>query len=193
MASTETHLRLLANKLETSCLQLSLSQPLGGALVALQMVEVDAPLEVVVTAHCAQCSAPALLPSTRVGNATERMDVRAIPLTQARCFIDGGGAPKETLDKIELLVASSLWRTGMRVSSSNAGAVAPACVASGQVGAEARQSSASVDWRDCHAWVALDQVGAEVKQSRTPVDWKNSPHGTKRQARCLGRNEVLCG
>ena len=70
------------------------------------MVEVDVPLEAVVTAHYTQCNALIFVSSRTVGrNTIEMMDVCTIPIMCPPYFIEGG-TPKVTLYKIELLDTS---------------------------------------------------------------------------------------
>jgi hypothetical protein len=132
----------------------------GGALVAFQVNEVDVPFEAMIDAHYAQATAPLFLPSTMVRNAIELMDICMIPLMWAPYFI-GGGTPKETLDKIELLVAS--------------------------VPAANRDVYEFIQHWGSYACVALGQVGAKVNQSSVSTDWRDFPRGTKYNAWAEGR------
>ena len=66
--------------------------------------EVKVPLQTSMSdARCAQADAPAFLPASNAGG--KLTDICTIPLMQASCFV-GGDAPKGTLDKIELMLAS---------------------------------------------------------------------------------------
>jgi hypothetical protein len=77
----------------------------GGALLAFGLINVEVPSAAALTAHCAQAAAPLLMPHNAAGVDTELTDVCMIPLVWGPCFI-GGGTPKETCDKIELLIAA---------------------------------------------------------------------------------------
>ena len=118
----------------------------GGALNAFNTIDVDVPSEAAVIAHYAQANAPMFLPSVTGGENTALMEVCMIPLMWAPYFI-GGGTPKATLDKIDLLVASvpaedrHLYEFIQQWGRYS-------CVAAGNVGAEVNQSSVALDWMD---------------------------------------------
>ena len=63
------------------------------------------PTQATIDAHCAQANPPLFFPSDTLGEDIELLDVCMIPLMWAPYFI-GGGTPKATLDKIELMIAS---------------------------------------------------------------------------------------
>jgi hypothetical protein len=123
-----------------------LEPTVGGALGALDIVSVAVPSEAAVTAHYAQANAPAFLPSDTDGVDTDLRELCMVPLMWAPYFMSGG-TPKETLDKIELLVAS-VFAADRDVYQFIREWGRTACVAAGNVGAEVNQSSMSVEWRD---------------------------------------------
>ena len=92
------------------------------------------PTQATIDAHYAQAIAPMFLPSNTGGEDIELMDLCMIPLMWALYFI-GGGTPKATLDKIELMVTSvAPGDRGLYKFISQWGRYA--CVASGPFGAE---------------------------------------------------------
>jgi hypothetical protein len=117
----------------------------GGPLAAFSTVRVDVLPQAVITAHYAQADPP-ILPSTTAGVATDMLEVCMIPLMWAPYFITGG-TPKDTLDKIELLVVS-VPLADREVYEFIRDWGWYACVAAGPLGAEVNQSSISADWRD---------------------------------------------
>jgi hypothetical protein len=111
----------------------------GGALVALSTVNIDDPSQAVIDAHHAQAHAPVFLPSATAGVATNVMEACMIPLMWAPCFVMGG-TPKDTLDKIDLLVASVLMVCKFMQEWGRC-----VCAAAAPIGAEVNQSSISAD------------------------------------------------
>jgi hypothetical protein len=80
MIFMDMHLHLLANKLETSCLQLSSSQPMEQLWWDFRRWKLRClRRQWLVTAHCAQDSAPAFSLSTKMGDAVEMVDICMIP------------------------------------------------------------------------------------------------------------------
>jgi hypothetical protein len=106
------------------------------------------------------------VPHNAAGVDTEWSDVCVIPLMWGPHFI-GGGTPKETLDKIELLVAA-----------------APA--AADQDACESIQQ-----WGRCSC-VAAGNLGAEVNQPGSAVMWRVFPWGTQHNAWPEGRFKAVC-
>lgn len=118
----------------------------GGALGAFATAYVDVPSEAVVAAHYAQDHPPFFLPSTTAGVATDMIELCMIPLMWAPYFISGA-TPKETLDKIELLVAS-VAAADRHLYEFIQQWGRYACVAAGTLGADVNQSSVATSWRD---------------------------------------------
>jgi hypothetical protein len=86
-------------------------------LEAFATVSVQVPSEAAVHDHYTQNNAPIFMPSGTAGVATNLMEVCMIPLMWAPYFIMGG-TPKDTLNKIELLVASVPRKIAMCMRSS---------------------------------------------------------------------------
>ena len=76
------------------------------------------------------------------------MDVCMTPLMWPPTFIAGGGTPKATIDKIELMIALLVvpGERGLYAFISQWGQYA--CVASGLLGAEVNNSSVGTCWQD---------------------------------------------
>ena len=73
--------------------------------MAFQPAKVVVPsTQATIDAHYAQANPPVFLPSDTVREDIELMHVCMIPLMWAPYFI-GGGTPKATLEKIELMIA----------------------------------------------------------------------------------------
>jgi hypothetical protein len=123
----------------------------GGALLAFGLINVEVPSAAAITAHYAQAVAPLLMPHNTVGVDAELADVCMIPLMWGPYFI-GGGTPKETLDKIELLVAA--------------------------VPAADRDAHESIQQWGRYSCVAAGNLGAEVNQPGSAVMWRDFPRGT---------------
>lgn len=126
----------------------------GGILSAFTMSNVGVPTEAVINAHYAQVNPSVFLPSDTAGVATDLMEVCMIPLMWAPYFI-GGGTPKQTLDKIELLLATVPGGQRQAYESIHQWG-RYACVAAGQLGAELNQSSISTEWRDFPRGIAYN-------------------------------------
>jgi hypothetical protein len=120
----------------------------GGALAAFAIQAVDVPSAAAIDAHYAQANPPIFLPSDTPGIGKNLMDVCMIPLSMWAPYFIGGSTPKETLDKVELLVAAvpAGDRAEYQIIQDW---VRYACgVAAGTVGAEVNQSMVATDWRD---------------------------------------------
>ena len=116
------------------------------------------PTQATIDAHYAQANPLAVfLPSDTAGEDLEPMDVCMIPLVWAPYFI-GGGTPKATLDKMELMIASVVPADrALCEIISQWGQYA--CVATGQFGVEVNISTVGNSWRDfptrgvvCNRW-----------------------------------------
>ena len=140
----------LGDQLPSTCLE----SETGGVLSAFAMSDVEVPTEAVINAHCAQVNPSVFLPSDAAGVATDLMEVCMIPLMWAPYFISGG-TPKQTLDKIELLLATIPG--GERAAYEFIHQWGRyACVAAGQAGAELNQSSVATAWRDFPRGIAYN-------------------------------------
>ena len=104
------------------------------------------PTQATIDAHYAQANPPLFLSSNTLGEDIELMDVCMISLMWAPYFI-GGGTPKATLDKIELMIASVVpGDLVLYEFISQWGQYA--CMASGLFGAEVNNFSVGTSWQD---------------------------------------------
>jgi hypothetical protein len=121
-------------------------EPATNMVQAVALQNVTVPSQAVVDTHYAQENPSALMPSTTAGVVKSVARIGMVPRVWAPYLIQGG-SPKETLDKIELLVAESPAEHRPAFESIQVWA-RYACVARSATIPGARQPAVAVAWRD---------------------------------------------